>query len=76
MSVIQSREFIEALQESGVVPKGEIHRVVVEAGSEDGVLIFIQRYGDTRLIEAIPALAGVEVHDEGGRIPVVADDAA
>jgi len=62
MSIIHSKAFIDALLASGVVTKEErARRVVIDASIGDAVILYVERYGDSRLLEVIPALTGVEI---------------
>jgi hypothetical protein len=62
MSVIHGKRFIEALLESGVVTKDErVRRVVIDASADNAVVMYVERYGDSRLIEVVLALTGVEI---------------
>lgn len=72
MSVIHGTKFIEALLESGVIAKDErVRRIVIDASATEAVVMYVERYGDSRLLEVIPALTGVEIRREAA-----ADDAA
>jgi hypothetical protein len=62
MSRIVGKKFIEALLESGVITKDEfVRRVVIDVSYDDAVVMHVERYGDSRLLEVIPALTGVEI---------------
>jgi len=72
MSVIHGTKFIAALLESGVITKDErVRRIVIDADATNAVVMYVERYGDSRLLEVIPALTGVEIRREAA-----ADDAA
>jgi hypothetical protein len=62
MSRIHGRRFIEALLESGIVAKGDfVRRIVIDASADNAVILYVERFGDERLFEVIPALTGVEI---------------
>jgi hypothetical protein len=62
MSLIHGRAFIDALLESGVITKEEsVRRVVIDASADNAVIMYVERYGDSRLLEVVPALTGVEI---------------
>jgi len=65
MSRIVGKKFIEALLESGVITRDEfVRRVVIDVSYDDAVVMHVERYGDSRLLEVIPALTGVEIRRE------------
>lgn len=66
--ILTTNVFYEALVVAGVVRRGErIRRVVIDAqasSDETGfgvVEVFVERYGDERLLNVIPSLTGVPV---------------
>jgi len=62
MSIITGKPFIDALLASGVVTKEErVRRVVIDADYSGAVVMHVERYGDERLLEVVPALIGVEI---------------
>jgi hypothetical protein len=72
MSRIVGRKFIDALLGSGVITKDEfVRRIIIDASYDNAVVMYVERYGDSRLLEVVPALTGVEIRRE-----VAADDAA
>ena len=62
MGYIDGKRFVDALLESGIVTKDEhVRRVVIDVNYDNVVVMYIERFGDSRLLEVIPALTGVEV---------------
>jgi hypothetical protein len=62
MSLIQGKRFLEALLESGVITKDQfVRRIVIDASVDNVVVMYVERYGDSRLLEVVPALTGVEI---------------
>lgn len=62
MSVITGKSLVKALLEAGVIRvEDRVRRVVIDVDVKDVPLIYVERYGDERLIEVVPALVGVEV---------------
>lgn len=61
-SRIMSNKFFDALLASGIVSKEEfVRRVVIDATVGEAVVLYVERYGDSRLLEVVPALTGVEI---------------
>jgi hypothetical protein len=64
MSVITGNAFIDALLESGIITVDQhVRRVVIEATVDNMVVMHLECYGDTRLLEVVPALTGVEIRE-------------
>lgn len=62
MSVIHGTKFIQALLDSGVITKDErVRRIVIDASADNAVVMYVERYGDSRLLDVVPALTGVEI---------------
>lgn len=62
MSVIHGKKFVDALLESGIITKDErVRRVVIDVNWDGAVVMHVERYGDSRLLEVIPALTGLEI---------------
>ena len=52
----------EALVAAGVIRAGEnIRRIVIDAQAGHVVVIHVERYGDTRLLDVVRTLDGIEV---------------
>jgi len=59
---ITANQFHQALVAAGVVRDGEaIRRLVIDAQAGCAVMIYVERFGDARLLEIIPTLDGIEV---------------
>jgi len=62
MSRIHGRKFIEAPLESGIITKEEfVRRVVIDVSVDNAVFMYVERFGDSRLLEVVPASTGVEI---------------
>ncbi len=60
--VITSKTFWEAFVSAGVVRKDEsIQHIVIDAKMNDVVRMYIERAGDTRLLDVVTTLEGIEV---------------
>lgn len=48
---IHGRKFLEALAEAGIIDPGDfIRRVVIDASVDGAVVIYVERFGDDRLL--------------------------
>jgi hypothetical protein len=58
-SLIHGREFLEALAEAGVIRNEDhVRRVIIDAAVDTAVVIYVERYGDDRLLSvALASLA-------------------
>lgn len=64
MSVIKSDGFADALLAAGIItPEQKVRRVVIDAKLGDVTVMYLECYGDTRLLEVVPALTGVEIRE-------------
>lgn len=70
---IHSQKFLLALQEAGILGDHQyVRRVVIDASVDSAVVMYVERYGDERLLAVATTLDGVEIRrDEGG--PVALD---
>ena len=59
---ITTRPLFAALEEAGIVRKEDrVNRVVIDIKVNEVPVIHIQRYGDSRLLDVVPTLTGVEI---------------
>jgi hypothetical protein len=59
---IHARQFHNALVEAGVIRDGEnIRRVVIDAQAQHAVVMYVERWGDDRLLDVVPTLEGIEI---------------
>lgn len=66
MPVITSDAFQKALIEAGVVRvEDRVRRVVIDATVGDATIMYVERFGDEKLLKVVPALVGVEVRVVG-----------
>lgn len=60
--LISGHRFLEALRDAGVISGDDhIRRVVIDAAVEGIVVMYVERYGDTRILQVASSLAGVEI---------------
>jgi hypothetical protein len=60
--LIASKEFVRALKSAGIIGEGEhVRRVVIDALVDSPVIVYIERFGDDRLLQVARALDGVEI---------------
>jgi hypothetical protein len=60
--VITAEAFAQALARAGVIRDiHRVRRVVVDAEAGSTVRVYIERYGDERLLDVVPTLDGVEI---------------
>jgi hypothetical protein len=62
--VITGNKFIDALLAAGIITAEQrVRRVVIEASFGEATVMHLERYGDTRLLEVVPALTGVQIRE-------------
>jgi hypothetical protein len=59
---IRGATLLEALAEAGIIStKDKIRRVVIDAHMDDAVKLYVERYGDERLLRVALTLEGVQI---------------
>jgi len=67
MSIVSSDVVFKALVAAGIVAEGDrVSRVVIDLQVGNAPVLHIRRFGDSRLLEVVETLAGVEVRDGSG----------
>ena len=62
--IIQGKRFIDALLAAGVVTPGErVTRVVIDARVDHITTVYVERYGDERLLDVVSGLPAAEVRE-------------
>jgi hypothetical protein len=62
--VLTAKTFHDALLAAGVVTAGErVRRVVIDAQAGCAVVLHVERYGDTRMLDVARTLDGIEVRE-------------
>lgn len=58
----RSEQLHEALIAAGLIRQGEfIRRIVIDAQCGEAVKMYVERFADTRLLDVVPTLDGIEV---------------
>lgn len=70
---ITGRRFIEALREAGIIHHGDyVRRVVIDADLNAACMVYLERFGDERLIDVVIG-SGLEItktpHPEAPKEP-------
>lgn len=61
---ITGRAFLQALLDAGVIhPDERVRRVVIDAQINSSLIVYVERFGDKRMLQVVPALTGVEVKE-------------
>jgi hypothetical protein len=56
------REMLSALTEAGVIRQGDyVRRVIIDIEMNSAVIMHIERYGDTRLLNLVRTLDGIKI---------------
>lgn len=62
--LLTASAFHQALVDAGVIRDGEcIRRIVIDARAGAAVKIHVERFGDTRLLDVVRTLDGIEVRE-------------
>lgn len=65
---IHGRAFLEALGAAGIIKVGDyVRRVVIDASVDGTLAMYVERWGDERLLEVATSLDGVEIRETGSR---------
>lgn len=75
---ILGRAFLQALADAGIIRIGErndsgvivgdsdfVRRVVIDASVDGAVVLYVERYGDERLLSVASTLEGVKIREIG-----------
>jgi hypothetical protein len=63
MSIILADTFHQALVDAGVITVEErVRRVIIDAQVDHATMVYVERFGDERLLRIAPALTGMEIH--------------
>lgn len=61
-AMIHSKAFQQALIDAGVIrTEDRVRRVVIDVQVGEAVKLYVERYGDERLLDVVPALTGVSI---------------
>lgn len=68
---IHGRALLKALTDAGIIRTGDfVRRVVIDAPCDGAVLVHVERIGDSRLLDVVPTLGGVEVRESHAPVRV------
>jgi len=71
----RSQEIYDALRLAGIIREGDhVRRVIIDINVSDAVVVYIERYGDSRMLDLIPVLGGAEIR-WSDKIPAAAAEA-
>ena len=64
MPLVTSDKFVQALADAGIIhePK-RVRRVVIDCQPGEVPIIYVERFGDERLVELAPLLTGIELRE-------------
>lgn len=55
---------MRALGEAGIIDLGTTYRVIIDLKADEVAIIHVQLWGDTRLLDVVRTLDGVEIRRE------------
>ena len=59
---MHGRKMLAVLTEAGIIRDGDyVYRVVIDITIDKAVIMYVERYGDTRLLDLTHALDGAEI---------------
>ena len=59
---ITGNRFLEALRDAGIIRQDDlIRRVVIDADVSNSVMVYVERFGDTRILSVVTTLDGIEI---------------
>jgi hypothetical protein len=63
--VLHSKEFIDALIASTIIAKEDlVTRVIIDVQVDRVVTLYVERIGDERLYDLLPAISKVEIREQ------------
>ncbi len=63
--LIHSRKMLAALTEAGIIRDGDhVRRVIIDINVELAVVVYVERYGDERLLDLVRTLDGAEIREQ------------
>ncbi len=58
---------LDALKQAGIIRENDyVRRVIIDINAADAVVVYIERYGDERLLDVIRTLDGAEIRGVPG----------
>ena len=62
---ILGKEMLVALAEAGIIRHGDcIRRVIIDIDMSNAVIMHVERFGDTRLLDLVRTLDGIEIREQ------------
>jgi hypothetical protein len=62
VGVITADRFGQALADAGIIEDiNQVRRIVIDAQSGHAVMLYVERYGDERLLKVAQTLDGIEI---------------
>lgn len=62
---MHGRKMLEALTEAGIIRNGDyVRRVIIDIAVDNAVVVHVERYGDTRLLNLVRTLDGIEIREQ------------
>lgn len=58
----RSQEMFDALKQAGIIRDGDwVRRVIIDIDVDCAVIVYVERYGDTRLLDVVRTLDGTKI---------------
>lgn len=63
--ILSVREFSQALIDAGIIPDDfRVRRLVIDVDADKtAVVMHVEQWGDRRMIQIVPSLEGVQIHE-------------
>lgn len=63
--ILSVREFSQALIDAGIIPDDfRVRRFVIDVDADKtAVVMHVEQWGDRRMIQIVPSLEGVQIHE-------------
>jgi hypothetical protein len=56
---------LDALKAAGIVRDGDyVRRVIIDINAECAVVVYVERYGDERLLDLVRTMDGIEIREQ------------
>lgn len=63
----RSQEMFDALKAAGIIHDGDyVRRVIIDINVTAAVIVYVERYGDERLLDLVRTLDGIEIRGVPG----------
>ena len=61
----RNQRLLDALKAAGIVRGGDyVRRVIIDINVDLEVVVYVERYGDTRLLDLVRTLGGTEIREQ------------